>query len=70
MLNLLDITVPLPVSTSGKPKAAPAAQPAGKPSAPLPSLKPTDGYTDVELTGMRKTIAKRLTESKVDLIMF
>ncbi|KAJ1521236.1 hypothetical protein ONE63_002921 [Megalurothrips usitatus] len=56
---------PVPPPAGGKPAAA-AAQP-GKKSAPLPSLKPTEGHTDIELTSMRKTIAKRLTESKTQI---
>lgn len=56
--------VPPPAGSKAAPSAG--AQPA-KATAPLPSLKPTDGYTDIELTSMRKTIAKRLTESKTQI---
>jgi len=50
--------VPLP-----KAAVAPAAEPAKATSAPPPP-RPTSGHTDVELTSMRRVIAKRLTESK------
>ena len=50
--------VPLPKAT-----VAPAAEPAKATSAPPPP-RPTSGHTDVELTSMRRVIAKRLTESK------
>ncbi len=49
--------------------AAPARAPAGAPTAPAPAPRPTlrssDGaaYTDVPLTQLRKTIAKRLVQS-------
>jgi len=52
--------VPLP-----KASVAPAAaEPAKVTSAAPPPPRPTSGYTDVELTSMRRVIAKRLTESK------
>merc|ERR1719447_440751 len=52
--------VPLP-----KASGAPAAEPAKATSAaPPPPPRPTSGHTDVELTSMRRVIAKRLTESK------
>jgi len=51
--------VPLP-----KAAVAPAAEPAKATSAPPPTPRPTSGHTDVELTSMRRVIAKRLTESK------
>merc|ERR1712045_965961 len=51
--------VPLP-----KAAVAPAAEPAKATSAPPPPPRPTSGHTDVELTSMRRVIAKRLTESK------
>ena len=50
--------VPLPKSS-----IAPAPEQAKVTSAPPPP-RPTSGYTDVELTSMRRVIAKRLTESK------
>ena len=49
--------VPLP-QAAAKPAAAPAA------AAAKPAPRPRSGYTDVELSNMRKVIAKRLTESK------
>ncbi|XP_026688867.1 pyruvate dehydrogenase protein X component-like [Diaphorina citri] len=53
--------VPLPVA----PKATSTAAPLGTAApAPAPS-KPLSGYTDIEVSSMRRTIAKRLTESKV-----
>jgi len=51
--------VPLP-----KASVAPAAVAAKATSAPPPPPRPTSGHTDVELTSMRRVIAKRLTESK------
>jgi len=52
--------VPLP-----KASVAAAAEPAKATSAPPPPPpRPTSGHTDVELTSMRRVIAKRLTESK------
>ncbi|XP_034245263.1 pyruvate dehydrogenase protein X component, mitochondrial-like [Thrips palmi] len=56
----------VPPPAGAKAVSAASAKP-GKASAPLPSLKPTDGHTDIELTSMRKTIAKRLTESKTQI---
>lgn len=54
--------VPLPVGTS----TTPAAQPAKEPSAPPKSsmTRARTGHVDIELTNMRKVIAKRLTDSK------
>jgi len=49
--------VPLP-QAAAKPAAAPAA------AAAKPAPRPRSGYTDIELSNMRKVIAKRLTESK------
>jgi len=51
--------VPLPKASV----AAAEAEPAKTTSAPPPP-RPTSGHTDVELTTMRRVIAKRLTESK------
>merc|ERR1719234_2999697 len=52
--------VPLP-----KASVAPAAaEPAKATISAPPPPRPTSGYTDVELTSMRRVIAKRLTESK------
>jgi len=45
--------------------SAPAAAAASVPAAPKPrKVKPKTGYTDHELSNMRKVIAKRLSESK------
>ena len=47
------------------PVQAPAAQPASRPSAPAPAASPVaSGGEDVRITQMRKTIAKRLAQSK------
>ena len=54
-------SVPLP-QAAAKPASAQAAT--SKSSAAKPAPRPRSGYTDVELTNMRKVIAKRLTESK------
>jgi len=57
--------VAAPAATAAAPKGAPAAAPAPAAKAPAPS--PTDYPTPhelVKLSGMRKTIARRLTESK------
>merc|ERR1719234_656626 len=51
--------VPLP-----KASVAPAAAESAKATSAAPPPRPTSGYTDVELTSMRRLIAKRLTESK------
>merc|ERR1712088_765148 len=53
--------VPLPKASS---PAAPAAPAKAKVTSAPPPPRPTSGYTDVELTSMRRVIAKRLTESK------
>jgi len=47
-------------------QAAPAAAPAGKAAAQVPSFTPTgeEGYTDTSLSQMRRIIAQRLSESK------
>lgn len=52
------VIVPLPGETT-PPKS----------SAPTPVSRPAKGagYVDIPLTGMRLTIAKRLTESKVNI---
>ncbi|XP_026292855.1 pyruvate dehydrogenase protein X component [Frankliniella occidentalis] len=57
---------PVPPPASAKSPSGPATQ-AAKSSAKAASLKPTEGFTDIELTSMRKTIAKRLTESKTQI---
>jgi pyruvate/2-oxoglutarate dehydrogenase complex dihydrolipoamide acyltransferase (E2) component len=49
------------------PKAAATAAVAVKPQKPSVVKQDGDGYTDIELTGMRRTIAKRLTESKASM---
>jgi len=49
------------------PATGKAGAPSSKPAAAAaPVFKPDDGHTDIELSNMRKTIAKRLTESKVE----
>jgi len=53
--------VPLPKASS---PAAPAAPAKAASAAPPPPPRPSSGHTDVELTSMRRVIAKRLTESK------
>ena len=53
--------VPLPKASS---PAAPAAPAKAVSAAPPPPPRPSSGHTDVELTSMRRVIAKRLTESK------
>ncbi|XP_063594021.1 pyruvate dehydrogenase protein X component-like [Penaeus indicus] len=63
---------PLPVSAVPPPevpKAAAAAPAAPAPTPAVPAPPPTvgvseDGYEDIEVTSMRRTIAKRLTQSK------
>lgn len=47
-------------------QTAPAAAPAGKAAAQVPSFTPTgeEGYTDTSLSQMRRIIAQRLSESK------
>ncbi len=56
-------SVPLP-QAAAKPAAASAAAASKSTAAAKPAPRPRSGYTDVELTNMRKVIAKRLTESK------
>jgi len=56
----LPVPAPAAVPLPGRP-AKPAAA-AVAPAPPPP--RPTGGYTDAELTSMRRVIAKRLTESK------
>ncbi|KAL1461447.1 hypothetical protein WDU94_013346 [Cyamophila willieti] len=53
--------LPVPLPVVSKPAAASTA------SSPPPSSKPRSGYTDVEVSNMRRTIAKRLTESKTQI---
>jgi pyruvate dehydrogenase E2 component (dihydrolipoamide acetyltransferase) len=48
---------------AGAPKAAPAAAFTPSPAAVDPRLYPADSYTAVKLDGMRKVIARRLTQS-------
>ncbi len=47
------------------PTATPVAAPPAKKAPPAAAVQTEGGYSDLELTSMRKTIAKRLTESKV-----
>uniref|UniRef100_A0A2P2HWX3 Dihydrolipoamide acetyltransferase component of pyruvate dehydrogenase complex n=1 Tax=Hirondellea gigas TaxID=1518452 RepID=A0A2P2HWX3_9CRUS len=58
---------PAAVAATPAPAAAPAAP---KPAAPKPAAVPLVGagsYTDLEVSGMRRTIAKRLTQSKMGI---
>lgn len=54
------------------PPAAPKAPAPAAAKPPKPSIvkQEGDGYNDIELTGIRRTIAKRLTESKVSIKNF
>lgn len=55
---------PKPLAPVAAPKPSPA-----KPAAPaqaVPAAVPGTPFTDVPLSNMRKTIAKRLTQSKVN----
>ncbi|XP_045137031.1 pyruvate dehydrogenase protein X component, mitochondrial-like isoform X1 [Portunus trituberculatus] len=55
----------VPPPEAPQPAAATAtAAPSQPPLPPAPSTVAGDGYTDVEVTNMRRTIAKRLTQSK------
>jgi pyruvate dehydrogenase E2 component (dihydrolipoamide acetyltransferase) len=47
-----------------------AVEPAAEPQAPASPAVAADGFTDVPLTGMRKAIARRLTESKTTVPHF
>ena len=62
--------MPLPASSAPSPAAAPAAKapaaPAARTAPPAPLVE-TEEYADLPLTNMRKVIAKRLTESKVQI---
>ncbi|EPY02293.1 2-oxo acid dehydrogenase subunit E2 [Magnetospirillum fulvum] len=55
-------------------KAAPRPAPVAAPSAPVPAAPvpaaPTTGYTDLPLSPMRRTIARRLTEAKATIPHF
>jgi len=48
------------------PGGSPSPKSVAQPPTPRPAKGP--GYVDIPLTGMRLTIAKRLTESKVNII--
>ncbi|XP_021940982.1 pyruvate dehydrogenase protein X component-like [Zootermopsis nevadensis] len=63
--NKLKPKAPKEVPLPAVPKAAAAA--AAKPPKPSVRRQDGDGYTDIELTGIRRTIAKRLTESKTTI---
>ena len=52
------------------PAAAPAPAPAEAPPTPMPAPKPAPAATPIPNTGMRKTIARRLAESKRDIPHF
>jgi pyruvate dehydrogenase complex dihydrolipoamide acetyltransferase long form len=60
-LSAVKHNVPLPETKSAK---AGTAAPTSAAKAPAPVARPRSGYTDIELTNMRKVIAKRLTDSK------
>jgi pyruvate dehydrogenase E2 component (dihydrolipoyllysine-residue acetyltransferase) len=49
-----------PARSAGAPASRPSAAPASRPAAPAPSIKPGQ---ELPLSNMRKTIAKRLSES-------
>ena len=55
---------PAATSTPAVPVAVPAAVPAAAPAAAPRATAPSAGPTDVRITQMRKTIARRLAESK------
>lgn len=59
----------VPPPEAPKPVAKPAAAPAAPAPPPVVGVS-EDGYTDVEVTNMRRTIAKRLTQSKVCAMIF
>jgi pyruvate dehydrogenase E2 component (dihydrolipoamide acetyltransferase) len=50
--------------------AAPTPPAPAAPAAPAPQTVLSSGYTDIPLTGMRKAIARRLTESKTTVPHF
>nr|CAD7589905.1 unnamed protein product [Timema genevievae] len=54
--------VPLPSKSAAQPGAAEARPRADKQASPVKKAGP--GYIDIEMSSMRKTIARRLTESK------
>ncbi|KAG8281792.1 hypothetical protein J6590_051847 [Homalodisca vitripennis] len=66
--NNLQPKPPKPVPPPGQQvPAAGAVAAASATETPLPPPKPRTGYTDHELSNMRKTIAKRLTMSKTEI---
>lgn len=62
-----EAAVGAPVEAAATPAAVPAAGGAPPPPPPPPPPPAGAAYTDLELTNMRKTIAKRLTESKQNI---
>jgi len=61
--NLSAVVHEVPLPQAKAIKAADVSSAAAAPSTP-PAARPRTGYTDVDLTTMRKVIAKRLTDSK------
>lgn len=59
--------VPAPSATTSSPSASSKATSSPSSSAPAPSSTPSEDYTDIPLSGMRRTIAGRLTQSKQEL---
>ena len=60
---------PPPPPSTVAPPIVPTPQQTSPPSIPSPAVTQGAQFVDVELTNMRKTIAKRLTESKVIIIV-
>lgn len=63
MLNTL-LLVPPPEAPKAAAAPAPSKAPPPPPT-PTPGVGGQSGYVDIEVTSMRRTIAKRLTQSKV-----
>lgn len=61
--NLSPVVVTAPAAPPAKEKATAAATPSAEKASP-PAPRPRTGYVDIELSNMRKVIARRLTESK------
>nr|CAD7443935.1 unnamed protein product [Timema bartmani] len=59
--------VPLPSKSAAQPGAAEAKPRADKQASPVKKAGP--GYIDIEMSSMRKTIARRLTESKANCVI-
>lgn len=58
-------SVPPPEAPKAAAAPAPAAPTKPPPPTPTPGVGGASGYVDIEVTSMRRTIAKRLTQSKV-----